>query len=125
MKIHLTLLFTFILFIFCDKITDLSEMEEFNGDDKEQNLLNSKVDLYIEKNFKDKKEISDSEFIEMFIKVITDGNSKKNSTIEQIAKKILEEKGTPILLQNIHKYFNLFELTFLYDELAKDVESDL
>ena len=125
MKIHLTLIFSFILFIFCDKITDLSEMEEFNGDDKEQNLLNSKVDLYIEKNFKDKKEISDSEFIEMFIKVITDGNSKNNSTIEQIAKKILEEKGTPILLQNIHKYFNLFELTFLYDELAKDVESDL
>ena len=125
MKIHLTLLFSFILFIFCDKITDLSEMEEFNGDDKEQNLLNSKVDLYIEKNFKDKKEISDSEFIEMFIKVITDANSKNNSTIEQIAKKILEEKGTPILLQNIHKYFNLFELTFLYDELAKDVESDL
>ena len=124
MKIHLTLLFSFILFIFCDKITDLSEMEEFNGDDKEQNLLNSKVDLYIEKNFKDKKEISDSEFIEMFIKVITDGNSKNNSTIEQIAK-IFRKKGTPILLQNIHKYFNLFELTFLYDELEKDVKSDL
>jgi hypothetical protein len=77
MKIHLTLIFSFIVFIFCDNITDSLEMEEFNGDDKEQNLLNSKVDLYIEKNFKDKKEISDSEFIEMFIKVITDGNSKK------------------------------------------------
>ena len=49
----------------------------------------------------------------MFIKVITDANSKNNSTIEQIAKKILEEKGTPILLQYIHKYFNLFEL-FLF-----------
>ena len=60
----------------------------------------------------------------MFIKVITDGNSKNNSTIEQIAK-IFRKKGTPFLLQNIHKYFNLFELTFLYDELAKDVESDL
>ena len=60
----------------------------------------------------------------MFIKVITDGNSKNNSTIEQIAK-IFRKKGTPILLQNIHKYFNLFELTFLYDELAKDVKSDL
>ena len=55
MKIHLTFLFTFILFIFCDKITDLSEMEEFNGDDKEQNLLNSKVDLYMKKILKIKK----------------------------------------------------------------------
>ena len=55
MKTHLTLLFSFILFIFCDKITDLSEMEEFNGDDKEQNLLNSKVDLYMKKILKIKK----------------------------------------------------------------------
>ena len=61
----------------------------------------------------------------MFIKIITDGNSKNNSTIEQITKKKLKKKGILILLQNIHKYFNLFELTFLYDELAKDVESDL
>ena len=107
MKIHLTLLFSFILFIFCDKITDLSEMEEFNGDDKEQNLLNSKVDLYIEKNFKDKKEISDSEFIEMFIKVITDGNSKNNSTIEQIAKKFLEKK-------ELHFYYKIFINILIY-----------
>ena len=55
MKIHLTLLFSFILFIFCDKITDSLEMEEFNGDDKEQNLLNSKVDLYMKKILKIKK----------------------------------------------------------------------
>ena len=55
MKIHLTLLFTFILFIICDKITDSLEMEEFNGDDKEQNLLNSKVDLYMKKILKIKK----------------------------------------------------------------------
>ena len=55
MKIHLTLIFSFILFIFCDKITDSLEMEEFNGDDKEQNLLNSKVDLYMKKILKIKK----------------------------------------------------------------------
>ena len=55
MKIHLTLNFSFILFIFCDKITDSLEMEEFNGDDKEQNLLNSKVDLYMKKILKIKK----------------------------------------------------------------------
>ena len=30
-------------------------MEEFNGDDKEQNLLNSKVDLYMKKILKIKK----------------------------------------------------------------------
>ena len=82
-------------------------MEEFNGDDKEQNLLNSKVDLYIEKNFKDKKEISDSEFIEMFIKVITDGNSKNNSTIEQIAKKFLEKK-------ELHFYYKIFINILIY-----------
>ena len=55
MKIHLTLIFSFILFIFCDNITDSLEMEEFNGDDKEQNLLNSKVDLYMKKILKIKK----------------------------------------------------------------------
>ena len=55
MKIHLTLIFSFILFIFYDKITDSLEMEEFNGDDKEQNLLNSKVDLYMKKILKIKK----------------------------------------------------------------------
>ena len=55
MKIHLTLIFSFILFIFCDKIIDSLEMEEFNGDDKEQNLLNSKVDLYMKKILKIKK----------------------------------------------------------------------
>ena len=55
MKIHLNLFFSFILFIFCDKITDSLEMEEFNGDDKEQNLLNSKVDLYMKKILKIKK----------------------------------------------------------------------
>ena len=55
MKIHLTLIFSFILFIICDKITDSLEMEEFNGDDKEQNLLNSKVDLYMKKILKIKK----------------------------------------------------------------------
>ena len=55
MKIHLTLIFSFIHFIFCDKITDSLEMEEFNGDDKEQNLLNSKVDLYMKKILKIKK----------------------------------------------------------------------
>ena len=55
MKIHLTLIFSFILFIFCNKITDSLEMEEFNGDDKEQNLLNSKVDLYMKKILKIKK----------------------------------------------------------------------
>ena len=47
--------------------------------------------------------------------------------IQQLNKqqKIFRKKRTPFLLQNIHKYFNLFELTFLYDELAKDVKSDL
>ena len=128
MKINFTsffLFFSLFLLISCDKIANSLEMEEYSGDDKEQNLLKSKVDLYIEKNFKDRKEISDSEFIEMFVKVITGGSSKNNSTIELIAKKTLEEKGSPVLIKKIHNYFNLFELTFLYDELAKDVESDL
>ena len=45
----------------------------------------------------------------MFIKIITDGNSKNNSTIEQITKKKIKKKGILILFQNIHKYFNLFD----------------
>ena len=117
-------LFCFILnFISCEDITD--SIEEFEGENYEEELLKYKVDLYVQTNFKNKKEITKDEFMKMFIKVITEKDNDDSASAKELGKAILKKKGTPILLEKIHDYFNLMELTFLYEELLKDKESDL
>ena len=63
--------------------------------------------------------------MKMFIKVITEKDNDDSASAKELGKAILKKKGTPILLEKIHDYFNLMELTFLYEELLKDKESDL
>ncbi len=117
-------LFCFILnLISCEDITD--SIEEFEGENYEEELLKYKVDLYVQTNFKNKKEITKDEFMKMFIKVITEKDNDDSASAKELGKAILKKKGTPILLEKIHDYFNLMELTFLYEELLKDKESDL
>ena len=117
-------LFCFILnFISCEDITD--SIEEFEGENYEEELLKYKVNVYVENNFKNRKEITKDEFIKMFMKVITEKDNDDSLSAKELGKAILKKKGVPILIEKIHDYFNLMELTLLYDELAKERESDL
>ena len=61
----------------------------------------------------------------MFMKVITEKDNDDSLSAKELGKAILKKKGVPILIEKIHDYFNLMELTLLYDELAKERESDL
>ena len=125
MKIFIYLfLFCFVFnFIACE---DLEEpIEEFEGENYEEQLLKYKVDIYVQSNFKNRKEITKDEFMKMFMKVITEKDDDDSPSAKELGKAILKKKGVPILIEKIHDYFNLMELTLLYDELLKDKESDL
>ena len=124
MKILYLFLFFFIFnFISCDDIKET--LEEYEGDNYEEELLKYKVNVYVENNFKNRKEITKDEFIKMFMKVITEKDNDDSLSAKELGKAILKKKGVPILIEKIHDYFNLMELTLLYDELAKERESDL
>ena len=122
MKIFIYLfLFCFIFnFISCEDLE-----EEFEGENYEEQLLKYKVDMYVQSNFKNRKEITKDEFMKMFMKVITEKDDDDSPSAKELGKAILKKKGVPILIEKIHDYFNLMELTFLYEELLKDKESDL
>ena len=124
MKILYLFLFFFIVnFISCDDVKET--LEEYEGDNYEEELLKYKVNVYVENNFKNRKEITKDEFIKMFMKVITEKDNDDSLSAKELGKAILKKKGVPILIEKIHDYFNLMELTLLYDELAKERESDL
>ena len=124
MKILYLFLFFFIFnFISCDDVKET--LEEYEGDNYEEELLKYKVNVYVENNFKNRKEITKDEFIKMFMKVITEKDNDDSLSAKELGKAILKKKGVPILIEKIHDYFNLMELTILYDELAKERESDL
>ena len=124
MKILYLFLFFFIFnFISCDYVKET--LEEYEGDNYEEELLKYKVNVYVENNFKNRKEITKDEFIKMFMKVITEKDNDDSLSAKELGKAILKKKGVPILIEKIHDYFNLMELTLLYDELAKERESDL
>jgi len=124
MKILYLFLFFFIFnFISCDDVKET--LEEYEGDNYEEELLKYKVNVYVENNFKNRKEITKDEFIKMFMKVITEKDNDDSLSAKELGKAILKKKGVPILIEKIHDYFNLMELTLLYDELAKERESDL
>ena len=124
MKILYLFLFFFIFnFISCDDVKET--LEEYEGDNYEEELLKNKVNVYVENNFKNRKEITKDEFIKMFMKVITEKDNDDSLSAKELGKAILKKKGVPILIEKIHDYFNLMELTLLYDELAKERESDL
>lgn len=124
MKILYLFLFFFIFnYISCDDVKET--LEEYEGDNYEEELLKYKVNVYVENNFKNRKEITKDEFIKMFMKVITEKDNDDSLSAKELGKAILKKKGVPILIEKIHDYFNLMELTLLYDELAKERESDL
>jgi hypothetical protein len=124
MKILYLFLFFFIFnFISCDDVKET--LEEYEGDNYEEELLKYKVNVYVENNFKNRKEITKDEFMKMFMKVITEKDNDDSLSAKELGKAILKKKGVPILIEKIHDYFNLMELTLLYDELAKERESDL
>ena len=124
MKILYLFLFFFIFnFISCDDVKET--LEEYEGDNYEEELLKYKVNVYVENNFKNRKEITKDEFMKMFMKVITEKDNDDSLSAKELGKAILKKKGVPILIEKIHDYFNLMELTILYDELAKERESDL
>ena len=126
MKILYLFLFLFFFifnFISCDDVKET--LEEYEGDNYEEELLKYKVNVYVENNFKNRKEITKDEFMKMFMKVITEKDNDDSLSAKELGKAILKKKGVPILIEKIHDYFNLMELTLLYDELAKERESDL
>ena len=86
MKIFIYLfLFCFVFnFIACE---DLEEpIEEFEGENYEEQLLKYKVDIYVQSNFKNRKEISREEFMKMFVKVITEKDNDDSPSAKELGK---------------------------------------
>ena len=86
--------------------------------------LHDQVEEYIKKNnFTEKATITRKEFVEMFINVISNGQSHAGAggLFEQVANKLADKVGKETLpTKEIPSLFNLTEMTLMYAELNDD-----
>ena len=83
--------------------------------------LHDQVEEYI--NFTEKATITRKEFVEMFMNVISNGQSHAGAggLFEQVANKLADKVGKETLpTKEIPSLFNLTEMTLMYAELNDD-----
>lgn len=89
-----------------------------------ESKLHDQVEEYMKKNnFTEKATITRKEFVEMFMNVISNGQSHAGAggLFEQVANKLADKVGKETLpTKEIPSLFNLTEMTLMYAELNDD-----
>ena len=78
------------------------------------------VNIYIkEKKWDEEEQIDKETFTKMFIHIIQKSSLKQRNTniLNRFAEKTINKYGVPIIVKNLHNYFNLDVLEKIYLQL--------
>lgn len=92
-------------------------------DDYDAKLHEQVVDYMKKNNLTEKETISRKDFVEMFMNVISNGqtHSGNGGLFEKVANKLVDKVGKETVpTKDIDSLFNLTEMTLMYAELSDD-----
>ena len=103
-----------------------AKLEIDTSDDREGNKIKDRekmlnlVNIYIkEKKWDEEEQIDKETFSKMFIHIIQKSPLKQRNTniLNRFAEKTINKYGEPIIVKNLHNYFNLDVLEKIYLQL--------